>query len=74
MVNIPGNAVAQKFVGKKFSAKGFFVITDVYFQNMTIRNCSAIMQGSLQLAEKSYSLIRLSVFLKNSLNRRYTPY
>ena len=37
MVNIPGNAVAQKFVGKKFSAKGF-VITNVYFQNMTIRN------------------------------------
>ena len=38
MVNIPGNAVSQKFVGKIFSAKGFFVITDVYFQNMTIRN------------------------------------
>ena len=32
MVNIPGNAVAETFVGKKFSAKGFFVITDVYFQ------------------------------------------
>ena len=39
MVNIPGNAVAQKFVGKKFSAKTFFVVTDVYFQNMIIRNC-----------------------------------
>ena len=39
MVNIPGNAVVEKFVGKKVSAKGFFVIIDVYFQNMTIRNC-----------------------------------
>ena len=39
MVNILGNAVAQKFVSKKFSAKRFFVITDVNFQNMTIRNC-----------------------------------
>ena len=26
MVNILGNAIAEKFVGKKFSAKGFFVI------------------------------------------------
>ena len=40
MVNIPENAIAQKFVGKKFSAKGFFVITYVYFQIMTIRNCN----------------------------------
>ena len=39
MANIPGNAVAQKFVGNKFSVKRFFVITDVNFQNMTIRNC-----------------------------------
>ena len=39
MVNIPGNAGAQKIVGKKFSAKGFFVITNVYFQNMAIRKC-----------------------------------
>ena len=39
MVNIPGNAVTQIFVGKTFSGKGFFVITDVYFQNMTIRKC-----------------------------------
>ena len=37
MVNIPGNAVAQKFIGEKFLAKGFFVITYGYFQNMTIR-------------------------------------
>ena len=28
-----------KIVDKKFSGKGFFVITDVYFQNMTITNC-----------------------------------
>ena len=39
MVNIPGNTVAQKFIGKTFSAKGFFVIIDVYFQNMTFKNC-----------------------------------
>ena len=41
MVNIPGNAhaVVQKFTGKKFLGKGFFVITDVYLQNMTIKNC-----------------------------------
>ena len=26
MVNILGNAIAEKFVGKTFSAKGFFVI------------------------------------------------
>ena len=39
MVNIPGNAVVQKFIGKKLSAKGFFVITDVHFQNMSIRDC-----------------------------------
>ena len=25
-INIPGNAVVQKFVGKKFSAKGFLLI------------------------------------------------
>ena len=35
-INILGNAVAEKFVGKEFSGKGFFVITDVYFQNMTM--------------------------------------
>ena len=38
MVNVPGNTVAEKFAGKKFSAKCFFVITGVYFQGMTIRN------------------------------------
>ena len=38
MINIPGNAVAQKFVAKNFSAKGFVITTNVYFQNMTIRN------------------------------------
>ena len=41
MADIPGNKVkvAQKIVGKNFLAKGFFVIMDVYFQNMAIRNC-----------------------------------
>ena len=41
MVNIPGNKVkvAQKIVGKNLFAKGLFVIMDVYFQNMVIRNC-----------------------------------
>ena len=28
-----------KIYSKKFSVKGFFVITDVYLQNMIIRNC-----------------------------------
>ena len=32
MVNIPGNKIAQKIVGKKFFTKGFFVITDVYLE------------------------------------------
>ena len=41
MVNIPGNKVkvAQKIVGKNFSAKDFFVIRDVYFQNMASGTC-----------------------------------
>ena len=32
MVNIPENAIAQTFVGKKRSSKEFFVITDVFFR------------------------------------------
>ena len=42
MVNIPGNKikVAQKIVGKNVLAKSFFVIIDVYFQNMAIRSCN----------------------------------
>ena len=39
MVNIPGNKVAQEIIGKFFLAQGFFVIMDVYFQNVTIRSC-----------------------------------
>ena len=39
MVNIPGYKVkvAQEIVGKNFLAKVFFVIMNVYFQNMAIR-------------------------------------
>ena len=38
-INILGNAVAEKFVGKEFQEKVFLSLsTDVYFQNMTIRN------------------------------------
>ena len=40
MVNIPGNNVMQKIVGKTFLAKGFFVIIDVNFQNIAIRSCN----------------------------------
>ena len=39
MVNIPGNKVTQEIVRKFFLAKGFFVIMDVYFQNLAIRSC-----------------------------------
>ena len=41
------------YVGKKFLAKGFFVITDVYFQNMTIRE-TVIMQGNLRLSWEKF--------------------
>ena len=42
-INIPWNAVVEKFVGKKFSAKCFFchyrcVLSEYGAQNMTIRN------------------------------------
>ena len=45
MVNISGNKVVQKIVGKFFLAKGFFVNMDVYFQNMAISLEAAIMQA-----------------------------
>ena len=48
MVNIPGNKVAQKIVGKHFLAKCCFVITDVYFQNMAIRNCNYARQAAIK--------------------------
>ena len=48
MVNILGNKVAQKIVGKHFLAKVFFVITDVYFQNMAIRNCDYARQAAIK--------------------------
>ena len=37
MVNISGNKIVLKIVGKFFLAKGFFVNMDVYFQNMAIK-------------------------------------
>ena len=37
MVNIFGDKVVQKIVGKFFWAKGFFVNMDMYFQNMAIQ-------------------------------------
>ena len=58
MVNIVGDKTVQKVVSKYFLAKDFFVITDVYFQNMAIRNCDYARQAARQAA------IRLSVFLK----------
>ena len=72
MVNISGNKVAQKIVGKFFLVKGFFVNMDVYFQNMAIRSCDYASQGAIK--SRKVSLIRLTVFLKNSSIRRYTPY
>ena len=54
MVNIVRDKIVQQVVGKYFLAKGFFVITDVYFQNIAIRNCDYARQAA----------IRLSVFLK----------
>ena len=74
MVNLSGNKVVQKIVAKFFLAKGFFVNMDVYFQNMAIRSCDYASQGVIISDKKSVSLIRLSVFRKNSLIRRYTPY
>ena len=48
MVNISGNKVAQKIVGKFFLVKGFFVNMDVYFQNMAIRSCDYASQGAIK--------------------------
>ena len=48
MVNISGNKVAQKIVGKFFLVKGFFVNMDVYFQNMAIRRCDYASQGAIK--------------------------
>ena len=48
MVNISGNKVAQKIVGKYFLVKGFFVNMDVYFQNMAIRSCDYASQSAIK--------------------------
>ena len=72
MVNIFGNKIVQKLVGNFFLAKSFFVNMDVYFRIWPLD--AAIMQAKVRLSHKKYSLIRLSVFLKNGLIRRYTPY
>ena len=48
MVNISGNKVVQKIVGKFFLAKGFFVNIHVYFQNMAIRGCDYASQGAIK--------------------------
>ena len=48
MVNILGSKVAQKIVGEHFLAKGFFVIANVYFQNMAIRNCDYARQAAIK--------------------------
>ena len=49
MINISGNKVGQKIVGKFFLAKGFLVNMDVYFQNMAIRSCNYASQGVIKL-------------------------
>ena len=48
MINISGNKVVQKIVGKFFSAKGFFVNMDLCFQNMAIRSCDYSIQGPIK--------------------------
>ena len=58
MVNIVRDKIVLKVVGKYFLEKGFFVITDVYFQNMAIRNSDYARQAARQAA------ISLSVFPK----------
>ena len=64
----------QKIVGNFFLGKGFFGNMDVYFQNMAIRSSDYVSQGAIKLQKVSYSLIRISVFVKNSLIRRYALY
>ena len=61
MVNISGNKVVPKIVGKFLLAKGFFVNMDVYFQNMAIRSCDYASQGAIK--SQKISLIRLQFFL-----------
>ena len=46
----------QKIVGKFFLAKGFFVNTDVYFQNMTIRSCDFASQGAIKSQKVNYAI------------------
>ena len=48
MVNISGNKVVQKILGKFFWANGFFVNMDVYFQNLAIRSCDYASQGAIE--------------------------
>ena len=49
MVNISGNKVVQKIVGKFYLANGFFVNMGLYFQNMDIRSCDYARQGVIKL-------------------------
>ena len=53
MVNISGNKVVQKIVGKCFLTRDFFVNMDEYFQNIAIRSCDFASQGAI----KSQSVI-----------------
>ena len=50
MVNIIGNVVAQKFVGKKFSPKVFLSLQMCTFRIWTLE--TAIIQGNLWLSWK----------------------
>ena len=49
MVNISGNMVVQKIVGKFFLAKGFFVNMDMFFHNMAIKSCHYASQTVIKL-------------------------
>ena len=48
MVNISGNKVVQKVVGKFFLSKDFFVNMGVYSQSMAIRSCDYASQGAIK--------------------------
>ena len=69
---ITGNKVVRKIVGKFFWQKVFCqygcVLSEYGHQKLQL------CKPRCDYVTKSYSLIRLSVFLENSLIRRYTPY
>ena len=64
----------QKIVGKFFLASFFLSIWMCTFRIWPLALEAAIMQVQGAIKSQKVSLIRLSVFLKNSLINRHTPY